>query len=224
MKQMTLDMGLAPSPCFDNFLPGPNLAAVQHLRLWAGSATRSPVPTYLWGESGSGKTHLLRAAATQMSAGGGLVGWVNAADTTTTEFDPSWTAVVLDDVHAFNSSQQHLAFKCFIEAQSLGRWVLAAGALPVADLQLRDDLRTRLGWGHVFGIQTLSEAERRSVLRQQADARGIFLKDEVMDFVLRHFSRDLGSLTQLLDHLDHYALAQQKPVTVPLVKAMLEQL
>ena len=100
--------------------------------------------------------------------------------------------------------------------------MLAAGQVPPADLQLREDLRTRLGWGHIFALQVLGESERRAVLRQQADARGIFLRDEVVDFVLNRFSRDMGSLIQLLDELDRYALQKQRAVTIPLVKSMLE--
>jgi DnaA family protein len=62
------------------------------------------------------------------------------------------------------------------------------------------------------------------VLRQQADERGIFLSDEVMDFMLTRFSRDLGSLVQLLDQLDGYALQTQRAITVPLLKSMLDHL
>jgi DnaA family protein len=83
-------------------------------------------------------------------------------------------------------------------------------------------LRTRLGWGHIYALQVLSESERGSVLRQEADARGVFLSDEVMGFMLSRFSRDLGSLMQLLDNLDHYALQTQRVVTIPLIKLMLE--
>jgi len=102
------------------------------------------------------------------------------------------------------------------------RGVLAAGSVPPSDLLLRDDLRSRLGWGHVYELHLLSEAERRAVLRMEADARGIFLSDEVIGFVLSRFSRDLSSLMQLLDQLDGYALQTQRAITVPLVKAMLE--
>jgi DnaA-homolog protein len=94
--------------------------------------------------------------------------------------------------------------------------------LPPADLKLREDLRTRLAWGHVFQLSVLSEPERRAVLRQAADARGVFLGDEVMDFMLTRFSRDLGSLMQLLEHLDGYALQTKRAITIPLIKAMLE--
>jgi DnaA family protein len=100
--------------------------------------------------------------------------------------------------------------------------VLAAGDLPPAGLKLREDLRTRLGWGHVFQLQALTEPERRAVLRQAADARGAFLGDDVMDFMLTRFSRDLGSLMQLLEQLDGYALQTKRAITIPLIKSMLE--
>jgi DnaA-homolog protein len=50
------------------------------------------------------------------------------------------------------------------------------------------------------------------------------LSDEVMDFMLTRFSRDLSSLMQLLDQLDGYALQTQRAVTIPLLKSMLETL
>src|SRR5256885_2073066 len=91
-----------------------------------------------------------------------------------------------------------------------------------ADLKLREDLRTRLGWGHVFQLQLLDETARRAVLRQEADARGVFLGDDVMDYMLKRFSRDLGSLMQLLDMLDGFALRNKRAITIPLLKTMLE--
>jgi DnaA family protein len=137
-------------------------------------------------------------------------------------FDERWAAVMLDDTHLYTAVQQHAAFNWFVNAQTLQRGVLAAGALPPADLKLREDLRTRLGWGHVFQLQVLSETERRAVLRQAADARGVFLGDEVMDYMLTRFSRDLGSLMQLLEHLDLYALQTKRAITIPLIRSMLE--
>ena len=222
MKQLALDIALGRVPSFASFHAGPNEAAARHLQLWAGSPTRSPVPTYLWGASGSGKTHLLKAVGEVLREQGALVGWLDPAIAEPPPYDERWAAVLMDDVHHYGAVQQHAAFSWFVQAQSLQRGVLAAGLLPPADLALREDLRTRLGWGHVYHLHVLSEAERRAVLRQAADARGIFLGDEVMDFVLVRFSRDLGSLMQLLERLDAYALQTQRAITIPLVKAMLE--
>ncbi len=230
MKQLALDIGLATGPTLARFFAGPNEAALQHLRLAVGEgssqSTRSPVPTYLWGESGSGKSHLLQAVRQSLREQGASVGWLDPSVTGPADFDENWTAVLMDDVHLYSTGQQAMAFNWFVNAISPAsgrpRWVLAAGNVPPADLPLRDDLRSRLGWGHVFQLQTLDETACRAVLRQEADARGIFLGDEVMDYMLSRFSRDLGSLMNLLGQLDAYALRTQRAITIPLLKAMLE--
>jgi DnaA family protein len=222
MKQIALDIGLAGPPSLANFFPGPNEAAHKHLELWVGSPTRSPVPTYLWGASGSGKTHLLKAVQEALREQGASAGWLDSGVLEPPAFDERWAVVLLDEVHLYTAVQQHAAFTWFVNAQTLQRGVLAAGALPPADLKLREDLRTRLGWGHVFQLQVLSEPERRAVLRQAADERGVFLSDEVMDYMLTRFSRDLASLMELLRQLDGYALQTKRAITIPLIKAMLE--
>lgn len=230
MKQLALDIGLSTGPTLARFHAGANAAALQHLRLAAGDgssrAARSPVPTYLWGEPGSGKTHLLKAVRQSLREQGARVGWLDPAVAAPEDFDDAWAAVIMDDVHLYDTAQQATAFNWFVNATSPAggtqRWVLAAGSLPPADLPLRDDLRSRLGWGHVFQLHLLAEPERRAVLRQEADARGVFLSDDVMDYMLSRFSRDLGSLMQLLEQLDAFALRTQRAITIPLLKAMLE--
>jgi DnaA family protein len=226
MQQLALDFGLAPVPALDNFVPAGNEAALEHLRLWVHNPLRSPVPTYLWGEGGCGKTHLLRAVASALQGQGAAVGWLDASTWHPPAFQEHWQAVLLDDCHLYTAEQQAAAFNWFVNAQTpaqgRARWVLAAGGLPPADLLLREDLRTRLGWGQVFHLQVLDEADRRAVLRRAADERGVHLSDEVMAFMLNRFSRDLSSLMQLLEHLDRHAMRTQRAITIPLIKSMLD--
>lgn len=230
MKQLALDISMAPGPTLSRFFVGPNAAVIDHLRHWVGDGqlqkSRTPVPTYLWGEAGSGKSHLLKAVREALREQGAMVGWMDASTPFPPAFDERWVAVLMDDVDIYTPFQQARAFNWFVNATSpasgLPRWVLGAGQLPVADLKLREDLRTRLGWGHVYQLHLLDEPARRAVLRQEADARGVFLSDEVMDYMLRRFSRDLGSLMQLLDMLDGFALRSKRAITIPLLKTMLE--
>ena len=228
MKQLVLDIGLAAGPTLASFFAGPNEPALHHLEAWFSDAIdqtpvlHPPVPIYLWGESGSGKTHLIEAVRSGLREQGGCVGWMHPALQEPPAFDESWMAVVLDDVHLYTATQQQAAFSWFIHAQGLQRGVVAAGAVPPADLPLREDLRTRLGWGHVFHLQVLTEPERRAVLRQAADLRGVMLSDDVLDYMLHRFSRDLGSLMDLLAQLDSYALQTQRAITIPLIRSMLE--
>lgn len=226
MKQIALDIGLVPEPTLDGFLAGPNAALLHHLRHAVASPEAAGAPVYIWGGAGSGKTHLLAAARAALLEQGARVGWIDASSRHPPGFDETWSAILMDDVHLYDPARQQVAFNWFVNAvapaSGAARWIVATGAQPPADLPLREDLRTRLGWGHVFHLAQLAEADLRAVLRQGADARGIFLGDEVMAFMLSRFSRDLGSLMELLDHLDHYALQTQRPITIPLLKSMLE--
>jgi len=226
MKQIALDIGLSTGPSVANFFAGPNAAPLQHLTLWlqsmADAAPRSPVPTYFWGPMGSGKTHLLKAAREGLREQGARAGWLDASVQQTGAFDEAWVAVLFDDVHLFDAAQQQRAFSWFVQAQSLQRPVLAAGLLAPQQLPLRDDLRSRFAWGHVLQLQLPSEPELRALLRQAADQRGVFLGDEVMDYMLSRFARDLGHLMDLLEMLDGYSLQTRRAITIPLIKSMLE--
>jgi DnaA-homolog protein len=91
------------------------------------------------------------------------------------------------------------------------------------DLAVREDLRTRLGWGPVHAVQPLAESGTRDALHQEARRRGVALGDEVLDYVLARFARDLKSLMHLLHRLDGFALAEKRAVTVPLLKRMLDE-
>jgi len=219
MKQIPLALAFDTERTFESFVPGANTMALDHLRaLQPGSA-----PVYLWGPAGSGKTHLLSALALRLQQQGGQVGWFSAATPAPWPEDDSRVLIVLDGCDDFDADQQQAAFALFVDATTRGIAIAAAGRVPPVDLPLRDDLRTRLGWGHVLHIHPLSEAESRAALRREADRRGLFLSDEVMDYLLTRFSRDLKHLMDLLDRLDDYALVHKRAITVPLLKQMLMQ-
>lgn len=227
MKQLALDIGLPASPTLVNFLANRNGQALQCLQEGLRREGRAQAPVYLWGSQGCGKSHLLRATVLALQQQGARVGWMDAESGSPGAFDDGWDAVAMDDVQRYDATLQQAAFNWFVNAThpqaGSARWVLAAGALPPADLPLRDDLRSRLGWGQVFQLQPLDEAGCRQVLRQQASERGIALPDEVLDYMLARFARDMGSLAQMLQALDQFALQAQRAVTIPLVRAMLNE-
>ena len=224
MQQFTLDVAVDTSPTLENFYAVGNEAVHQHLRLWLGDKNqrRSPVPIYLWGEGGSGKSHLLLALQHALQERGESLGWMDSATSEPPSFNAAWRVVLLDDVDRYSAVQQHAAFNWFVNGQSMGCAVVAAGNAPPAQLTLRDDLRSRLGWGDIFALHTLSDTAQREVLRQSAHARGLKLGDEVLDYMSTRFTRDLGNLMQWLNKLDQYALQTKRAITVPLLKDMLD--
>jgi DnaA family protein len=219
MKQIPLPIGFDSEPDFDNFVVGDNGAALESLRRLM---IPSP-PVYLWGPAGAGKTHLLSALAGRLRAEGARVGWFDAASPLPWDFDEGWWLIVIDGAERLDAARQHAAFALFVEAATHGVQMAAAGELPPVDLPVREDLRTRLGWGQVHALKPLTEAGTRAALRREADRRGIFLSDEVMDFLLTRFARDLGSLMLLLRRLDQFSLAERRAVTVPLLKKMVAE-
>jgi DnaA family protein len=219
VQQLPLAIGLGPQiqATFENFRPGPNAAVVAQLRAHADPA----VPLFLWGPAGSGKTHLLRAMVHEVQLRGGRAGWFDAVEPSPWADDQGRHLLVFDDCERFDDAQQHDAFTLFIEATQRGVQVVAAAAVPATDLSIREDLRTRLGWGLVFALRPLPEAEVRDVVRAEAAARGIDLGEDVVRYLLTRFDRDLQSLVRLIERLDAYALAHKRAVTVPLIRQML---
>lgn len=219
MKQIPLPIGTAPRASLDNFVPGPNEAALHHLRLLARPGASPTAPVYLWGPTGCGKTHLLRALA---DAQGDGAAWFDAASPLPWTLDAATTLVLIDDCQALDADHQHAAFALFVEASGAGMSVAAAGTAPPVDLPLRDDLRTRLAWGLVFALQPLSDTEARAALRRHAQQRGIGLGDEVIDYLLTRFSRDMKHLVHWLDRLDDYAWVEKRAgITLPLLRRVL---
>jgi DnaA-homolog protein len=219
MKQIPLPIGTAAARTFDNFATGANAASVAHLRaLQPGAA-----PVYLWGPTGSGKTHLLQALIGRMQAEGLRCAIFGSEVATPWSGSQACAFVAIDDCDRLTPEQQHGAFTLFVQAAEQGTTIVAAGRLPPVDLKLREDLRSRLGWGHVLAVHALSESEVRAELRREADRRGILLTDEVMEYLLTRFARDLKSLLDLLERLDEYSMEQQRSVTVALLKQMLAQ-
>jgi DnaA family protein len=202
---------------FESFLPGPNLAVLQQL------AEQVPPlqPVYLWGEAGSGKTHLLQAMAGAAEEQGLRVQWFDAAVPLPWELSAGCQLLVLDEVDAYTPEQQQQAFALCIEAQSQACPWASAGHLPPVDLPLREDLRSRLGWGQTHALQSLGEDQTMFALELEAERRGIELSAEVKRYLISRLSRDLASLMQLLKRLDDYSLSRARPVTVALLRDML---
>ena len=219
MRQIPLAIGVTPTRTFDSFVTGTNALVLAHLRGLAPDAA----PVYLWGVTGAGKTHLLQALVHRIEDAGGRAGWFSAADPAPWPTTEPWSLVVLDDCERLDPDQQHSAFSLFVQAGARGVPVVGAGRLPPVDLPLREDLRTRLAWGHVFAVAPLAEADVRAALRREADRRGILLSDEVMDYLLRRFDRDMKHLTAQLDRLDEFSMSAKRMVTVPLLKQMLSE-
>jgi DnaA family protein len=198
MRQLPLQISQPAEPSFDNFIAGENAEALARVRQLASGELREAI-VYLWGAAGSGRTHLLRAAA-----------GANASLT------------IADDVQTLDADGQQRLFGAINAARDGQGAVLAAGSVPPAALALREDLRSRLAWGLVYHLQPLGETEKMRHLQAEAARRGLTLSDEIAAYLLARVPRDMATLTALLEAIDREALTRKRPLTLPLVREVLE--
>jgi len=211
MRQLLLDFTRAPAPTFENFVHGRNAEAVHALE----SAARGGQPErviYIWGETASGKSHLLNA----FSAAGG------ARYRPAREFDgfEGEGRIAIDDIEALSEDAQAAIFNAFND-RAFDLLVVTAKTAP-RDLALRRDLATRLATGLTYRLVGLSDEEKRSALQAHANTRGFRLDEDVSAYLLSRLRRDMGSLIAALDSLDRYSLETGRPITLPLLKVALQ--
>lgn len=221
MQQLLLDILPKTAPTLDNFVIGSNseaYAAVKDLN--SGQAI------YLWGTPGCGRSHLLKAKTQAdncfyLDANSKLVQFEQLANK-----DMLINIVAIDDIDRLNAQQQAIVFTIF------NRWrdqnntehafaIICAGDYAPLNTPVREDLRTRLGWDLVFRLDLLSDEQRALALREKANELGIKLPDDVLNWVLTHYDRDMRNLTSLLKALDSYSLARHRAITIPLLKDLL---
>lgn len=221
MKQLALDFIVTPSPTFANFVAGRNSELLQNLQHLTTGNTRERF-IYIWGQAGSGRTHLLKSAvAAAQSAGAGAV-YIAASGAT--RFAPDVALmdyVAVDDVDQLDEAAQVEIFNIYNELRDKNATLLVGGDAPPVQLKLREDVVTRLGWGLVYQVHALSDDEKTQALMLHAQDRGFRLSDEVCNYLLHHVRRDLPTLLAMLDALDRHSLETKRQVTVPLLRELL---
>ncbi|MBR7069341.1 MAG: DnaA regulatory inactivator Hda [Oxalobacter sp.] len=218
-KQLLLDLGTSLPPSLKDFVVGRNAEVLQLLHGIA--ERRSPNHfAYLWGEAGTGKTHLLQSLA-QYAPARYIASYSPLGDFS---FSPEISLYLLDDCDRLPPREQIAAFNLFNQIRdSQSAYLVTAGNCAPMALPLRDDLRSRLCWGLAYQLHGLTDEEKLEALAAQAKSRGINLSAGVLPWLLAHYRRDLHSLVQILDELDHYSLQMKRTVTLPLLHDLLQQ-
>ena len=85
------------------------------------------------------------------------------------------------------------------------------------------DLKSRLASSTVFAVRELNDDEQLEALDLRARLRGFELPAETARYLQRRYPRDMRSLCEVLDTLDYAAFREQRRITVPFIKQILDQ-
>ncbi len=225
--QIPLPLATVPSTSFDTFFTvKSNQHVVSALQAFAAS-TLDDSQIYLWGDAQCGKSHLLSATCNTVAANGYRVAYLPA------EYIESEGAlegleechlVCFDDIDAISPTAEIELFHCINRCRdkSVRMLFAASGQADTLDLTL-PDLRTRLSWGPVFQVQSLPEDQLQAALMHQLQSRSLKVNNDVAVYLLNRFSRNITSLKKIVDLLDQASLKEQRKVTVPLIKQLVDE-
>lgn len=221
-KQLLLDIHTPFVPTLDNFLPGRNVELLQLLKNILLQQEKEHF-IYLWGNPGCGKSHLLQAMITEYSATGQNAVFFSADKQHDFLTPNDINCVAIDDIDALNTSGQAELFKLYNQLRDENEAIfLASGSVAPKYLDMRQDLVTRLGWGLVYQVHDLNEDEKIHALKKHAANSGFNLSQDVCRYLLQHGRRDLSSLMMIIDALDRYSLVNQRHITIPLLRELLQ--
>ncbi|MEK9771472.1 MAG: DnaA/Hda family protein [Nitrosomonadales bacterium] len=196
MEQLTLDILKPPPKSFDNFYSDKNEETVTQLKIF-DSELNDISHIYLWGEEGSGKSHLLSSFRNK-------------------------NILLQEDIQFLNESEQIQLFNKINEVRSNNKKLIMTGNLSPKELNIREDLRSRIQWGLVLRLVQLTDEEKKLVIYNQSIERGLKIDKKVIDFCLTHLKRDMHTLLNTLEALDNWSLKTKRAITIPLIKELIK--
>ena len=226
MEQLVFELVLPEPPGFANFLAGRNAELVDALSAFVTGGRDTGM--LIWGGPGVGKTHLARAAvalAQERGLGARMFAHPREIDDDALASLRASTeqVIAIDGIDLADEAAAGRLFTLYNAIKERQARLIATSRTPLAALPLREDLRTRLGWGLVYELLALDDDAKPAALAVYAKGRGIVLSDDVIDYLLRHGRRDMPSLLATLAALDRQSLATKRPITVPLLKGWLQR-
>jgi len=232
-SQLALSVQLPDDETFDSYLSEANKIVVNQLALFIESIEQSqssqPRSFYLFGLTGVGKSHLLHACsayASQLAKTSVCLSCAELLQLSVEVLDglEQINVICLDDIQllAGNKIWQQAIFDLYNRVLEQNNCLLISGDQSVGQLGLTlPDLVSRLSWGLTEQLKPLSDTEKITALQFRASKRGLMLSDDAVNFLLNRLSREMTNLISSLDILDKASIREQRKITIPFIKDVL---
>jgi DnaA family protein len=225
--QVPVQFEFQSNQTFDSYYAADNAEIIGHLRALAGNSQELQI--FIWGEHGSGKSHLLQACCHQAKLSGKDPFYLalpphNLPSPAMLDGLEDMALVCLDNLQhiADDMPWQQALFNFYNRHRQNNHQLLLAADCPPKYLAFDlPDLKTRMSWGLSLKIQPLADDQLIDALRHKAHFLGFDISPTVGKFLLTHYVRDLPALWLLLEKIDRATLVAQRKLTVPFLKKIL---
>jgi len=230
-QQYSLDIAPRTFATFETFVSDQDynlLNMLKELRVHSNE----PRQYYIWGAKQTGKSHLLHSVCNY------LVGTEQRTIYLPLEELSSSNANIFQNIHNLDivciddidkvlgdNNWESALFQLINELRAKNKnLVMTASNNPNCMNVSMPDLKSRLVWGPVYKLSALDDEQKTVALQRHAKARGFEISLDVCNYLMKRYTRELTQLVTLLDQIDHHSLVQQRKVTIPFVKTVLDDM
>jgi DnaA family protein len=223
MKQLGLPILLNSKMRLGNFVGDKNQQILTFIDTLFTNANSNVV--IITGNKSSGKTHLLQGctvAAMEQKLNAVYIDLKEALpeDLIAGLFTADW--VCIDNIDVASSGQQQELFDLYNQIKKTQcKLIISAKSLP-SELDLLNDLKTRLSLAVNFRLENLDDAQKIAILQSKMTDKNIDINTKIYAYLFKHYSRDLNDLLNAINQLDEASLQKKTNITIPLVKQVLD--
>ena len=222
--QRTLGLDTAPAISFDNFHTDESNGITRDALKAFLHGELDDLQMFIWGASGTGKTHLLTAACDTYNQLGYRIAYlpgemINISGSL--EGMENLDLLCIDNLQRIDHATEVDLFHLINRCRAAGTQLIIAADRSLDELGLGlADLQTRLAWGLVFHLKPLSEEGLQTAFRKEIEIRSLEASDEVLGYVFKRFPRRMNILKHVVDTLDEVSLTEQRKITIPFIKSI----
>lgn len=221
-EQLPLALKLRAGSSLESFVPEGNELLLATLnRLGNGDSEQ----LFIWGEQGSGRSHLLEAKVREAGAAGFYLpaSQLDGLSPAVLEGLEQFDLVAVDDVDhlAGRPDWEAALFHLYNRVRDAGKSALFSASAPPGHCGFAlPDLMSRLAAGPVWKVLPLSEDGLMVLMRQLGRTVGLEVGDEVARYLASRGTRSAAAVVGLMEQLDRHAMARQRRLTIPFVRSL----
>lgn len=230
LPQLALHLEPKDDVSFEHFCWGTNTYLSHHFQ-GLGTPGQKESFFYLWGEEGTGKSHLLQACCHRLPVTQSAVYLplkvYHEMGPDLLEGIEHQPLIAIDDIEVIAENKAweegifHLINRTRLRPDTT--LILSSRQAPARSSLTLPDLKSRLHLGLTLQLEPLQDLHKSQTLQAFAARRGFELSDKVTEYLMNHYDRNMHNLIHLIKTLDTASLAAKRKITIPFIRSILSR-